>query len=128
MTNQWSTMSGEIVSQLTPRGLARRLADAGIDVQVRRWLSNHGRQYIHVLDADDFTLSPVGMTRYQADAICASLPRLQTTTSLVSAVLTDLEIRHRFHLFSDRQPSVDYFHHAWPRGPANQCLKLYSRW
>ena len=98
-------MYGEIRSQLTPAALACRLTDAGIDVQVRRWLYDDDVFYIRVLDADDFILSRVSTNDYHADAICASILRLQTTTSLVSAVLTDLEIRHRFH-FVSRPPAT----------------------
>lgn len=99
MPKQWSTMYGDITSRLTSTNLARRLIDAGIDVQVRRWLDNDGGQYIRVLDADDFILSPVSNSRYRADAIYTSFQRLRSTTNLVSTVLIVLGIRHRFHVF-----------------------------
>ncbi len=118
-------MYGDITCELTTTALAFRLRDAGIGVQIRRWLYGNGGPYIHVRDADDFTLSRVGRHRYHADAICASFERMRSTTSLVSAALTHLEIRHRFHVFDGRVPYVDYFHHDWPIESANQCPRLY---
>jgi hypothetical protein len=124
MPRQWTTMSGDIASRFTPKSLAHRLTDAGLDVEVRRWLYNHDGEYVRVLAADDFTLSRVDMTHYRADAICASFQRLQTTASLVSAALTKLQISHRFHLFNGRLLSMGYFHHGCSWGPANQSLQL----
>ena len=126
MPRQWSTMYGDIRSQLAPKVLAGHLKDAGIDVQVRRWLYDDGGLYIQVLDVDDFTLSRVRTNGYHVDAICASFQWLQTTTSLMSAALTNLEIRHRFLVFNGRPACVDYFHHGWPRRGRCSMLETLS--
>jgi hypothetical protein len=125
MPRQWSTLDGDVRSRLSPKELAVRLSKAGIHVRVKRWIYDDGGQYIHVLEADDFTLSRVHSGGYHANAICASVRRLQGTASRMSAVLTDLRIRHRFNVVRGRSPDVDYLHHRWPKASATSFVKLY---
>ena len=126
MPRQWSTMYGDVRSRLTPAGLAARLSKAGIDVRVKRWIYDDGSQYIHVLEADDFTLARVSTGNYYADAVCASTRQLQTVASRMSAVLTSLQIRHRFNVFRGRSSDVDYLHHRWPKASANLPVETLS--
>lgn len=124
MTERFSTMDGDVHTRLTATSLAIRLAVAGIEVTVRQWNDRDASPYIHILECDDFTLSRVSTNGYLADAVCASVQRMRNAACRMSAVLTDLKIRHRFNVCSGQYRHVDYLHHRWPKDSDRRSLKL----
>ncbi len=125
MTERFSTMDGDVHTRLTATSLAIRLTIAGIAVEVRRWNDRDAGRYIQVLECDDFTLSRVSANGYLGDAVCASVRRMRSAACRMSAVLTELKIRHRFNVYSGRYRHVDYLHHRWPKESNTQSLKLH---
>jgi len=125
MTRGCTTLDGDIRTRLTAKKLADLLSKAGFVTEVRKF-SHDGGDYVHVLgEVDDFTLARIDAQSYQVDAICFSARRMQALASRVSAILTDLRIRHRFLLSSRHFRQSLYFHHRWPKERSVQPLSLY---
>jgi hypothetical protein len=122
MTERFSTMGGDVHTRLTATSLAIRLSIAGIKVHVRRWNDPDASPYIQVLECDDFILSRDSTNGYLADAVSASVRRMRSAACQVSAVLTDLKIRHRFHVCSGQYRHVEYLHHRWPKESVSRSL------
>ena len=125
MMERFSTMAGDVHTRLTATSLAIRLTTGGIEVHVRRWNDCDASPYIQVLECDDFTLSRVSTNGYLADAVSASVRRMRSAACRMSAVLTDLKIRHRFNVCSGQDRHVDYLHHLWPETSHTQSLSIH---
>jgi hypothetical protein len=115
MVIRWSTIDGDVHTKLATAALATRLSNAGLKVQVKQW--SHGRSgfYIHLLEADDLTLSHVPRKGYRADGVSASVRTMRGAALRLSAALTDLKIRHRFNVYGGRPRRLEYLHYLWPK-------------
>jgi hypothetical protein len=129
MSERWSIMDGKLKTQLTVSSLATRLSSFGINITIAQRLCGNGAWYIHVLEADDFTLSRADGHGYRADAVCESARRMRSAASRISVALTSLKIRHYFSVQSGRSHCADYFHYRWPKeamnreqSPASWCV------
>jgi hypothetical protein len=115
MVIRWSSIDGDVRTKLAAAGLATRLSNAGINVQVERWSHRESGYYIHILETDDLTLSQVSRKGFQADGVSASVRTMRGAARRLSAVLTDLKIRHRFNVYGGRPRRVEYLHYLWPK-------------
>jgi hypothetical protein len=115
MVVRWSSIDGDLHTKLATVGLATRLSNAGLNVEVKRWSHGDSGHYIHILEADDLTLSQVFRKGFHADGVSASVRTMRDVARRLSAVLTNLKIRHRFNVYGGRPRRLEYLHYLWPK-------------
>ena len=109
---------GEIETKLGLHGLSKRLARAGLHVEIRESCHYQGGRYLRVYKDEELELmlERIQAREYLIQADAAPFERIQTLASRLSRALADLRIRHRFELYSEgRNELVHYFHHLWPQ-------------
>ncbi len=94
----------------TKQRMASLLKNAGLNIYV-------GRYSIRIEDFSHFTFEEYGgdMGDPVVDADCDTLKQMLHESSIVSNILCDAGIRHRFEIYgADRDVLRGYFHHNWP--------------
>lgn len=101
---------GQLEKWPSMKEMTRLMQAAGFDVSI-------GRYSIRLKDCEHFVFQEYGgdLGPPQIDADAGTLHRMLEDGGRVSAVLSAVDIRHRFEIYNDTDELVGYLHHRWPR-------------
>lgn len=110
MKDESCWIAGELAEWPTKEGLAEILRAAGLTVYV-------GRYSIRIENCYHFTFQEYGgdLGDPCIDADASSLEEMMRDGALVSNVLAQANIRHRFEIYDVDQNLLGYLHHLWPK-------------